>query len=518
MSEPGKVNVIIVGGGTAGWMTAAAIAKLLPTRADVHLVESEAIGIVGVGEATLPHIRAFNERLGIPEADFMARTRATFKLGIEVQGWGREGDSYIPPFGTFGRGTGEVDFHQYWLRMKQEGRPVAELEEYSFACMAARLNRFDLPSADTSQLASTFGYAYQFDATLFAPYLRALAEGMGVRRTEGRVVGVDRDGETGDITAIRMENGEVIEGDLFVDCSGFISLLIGKAPGEPFQDWPHWLPCDRAAPVPCRTETALTPYTGVIAMPAGWRWRIPLQHRTGNGYVFSSEFLSDDEAAEAIVAAVEGEVIAQPRLLRFKAGRRERSWVHNCVAVGLSSGFLEPLESTSIYLIQQAITGLLELFPEKKISPVDRDEFNRLIDLEYDRIRDFLILHYHANQRVGQPFWDYVRNMSVPDSLQEKIELFRRRGRVVKYREGVFLDASWIAVYLGQHVVPEGHDIRADGPPPDALLRGMETFRREGRELAKTRPSPLGRIASYCPMAAGRWPRRSVTCWSPAAA
>jgi tryptophan halogenase len=237
-------------------------------------------------------------------------------------------------------------------------------------------------------------------------------------------------------------------------------------------------------------------------MPGGWRWRIPLQHRTGNGYVYSSAFISDDEAARAIVASVEGEVIAQPRLLRFKAGRRERSWVHNCVAIGLSSGFLEPLESTSIYLIQQAITGLLELFPEKQVSPVDRDEFNRLIDLEYDRIRDFLILHYHANQRVGQPFWDYVRNMEVPDTLKEKMELFRRRGRVVKYREGVFLDASWIAVYLGQHIIPEGHDMRADAPPAESLARAMETLRAEIRAAAERVPDHVAHISRYCPMAA----------------
>jgi tryptophan halogenase len=254
--------------------------------------------------------------------------------------------------------------------------------------------------------------------------------------------------------------------------------------------------------MPCRTETPLTPYTGVIAMPAGWRWRIPLQHRTGNGYVFSSAFISEDEACAAIAAAVEGEPIAEPRVLRFKAGRRERSWVHNCVGVGLSSGFLEPLESTSIYLIQQAITALLELFPEKRISAVDRDEFNRLIDLEYDRIRDFLILHYHANQRVGQPFWDYVRNMDVPDTLREKIELFRRRGRVVKYREGVFLDASWIAVYLGQHIIPEGHDMRADAPPAEAVARAMETLRGEIRAAAEQMSDHVGYISRYCPMAA----------------
>jgi tryptophan halogenase len=314
-------------------------------------------------------------------------------------------------------------------------------------------------------------------------------------------VAVDRDGETGDIKSIRMDSGDVIEGDLFVDCSGFISLLLGKALGEPFQDWSHWLPCDRAAAMPCRTETALTPYTGVIAMPAGWRWRIPLQHRTGNGYVFSSAFISEDEACEAIAAAVEGERLAEPRGLRFKAGRRERSWVHNCVAVGLASGFLEPLESTSIYLIQAAITALLELFPEPEISPLDRDEFNRLIDLEYDRIRDFLILHYHATSRDHSEFWNYVRTMKVPDSLHEKIELFQRRGRVVKYREGVFLDASWIAVYLGQGIFPQGHDMRADAPPLDALAQGMEALRAEIRAVAERMPDHVGHIARYCPMA-----------------
>jgi len=502
MSLPPKVNVTIIGGGTAGWMTAAALAKLLPTRCNVHLVESEAIGIVGVGEATLPHIRAFNERLGIDEAEFMARTRATFKLGIEFIDWGAIGDSYIHPFGTYGRDQGALSFHQYWLRMRHEGRTVAELEEFSFACKLARLGRFGMPSGDPEDIASTFGYAYQFDATLFAPYLRALAEGLGARRTEGRIVAVHRDGESGDIRSVQLESGERIEGDLFVDCSGFVSLLLGKALSEPFQDWSHWLPTDRAVAMPCRTETPLTPYTGVIAMHSGWRWRIPLQNRTGNGYVYSSAFLSDDVAAEALVAAVEGEPIAEPRVLRFKAGRRERSWVGNCVAVGLASGFLEPLESTSIYLIQQAITALIELFPEREIAASDRDEFNRIIDLEYDRIRDFLILHYHATTRTDSDFWNYVRTMKVPDSLAEKIELFRRRGRVVKYREGVFLDASWIAVFLGQGIVPERHDLRADAPPIDALERGARSLRAEIRAAAERMPDHRGHIALYCPMAA----------------
>jgi len=499
---PPKVNVTIVGGGTAGWMTAAALVKLLPTRCNVHLIESEAIGIVGVGEATLPHIRAFNERLGIDEAEFMATTRATFKLGIEFDNWGRIGDSYIHPFGTFGRGSGEPDFHQYWLRLRQAGHDVPDLENYSLACMMARLNRFALPNPDPDELTSTFGYAYQFDATLFAPYLRRFAEGLGARRTEGRIVDVLRDGESGDVTGVKLESGETIGGDLFIDCSGFVSLLLGRALGEPFQDWSKWLPNDRATAMPCRTETALTPYTGVIAMEAGWRWRIPLQHRTGNGYVYASAFLSEEKAAEALVAAVEGEPLAAPRVLKFKAGRRERSWVGNVVGVGLASGFLEPLESTSIYLIQAAITALLELFPDGPVSPVLRDEFNRLVDLEYDRIRDFLILHYHATERTDSEFWNYVRTMEIPDTLEEKMELFRRRGRVVKYREGVFLDASWIAVYLGQRVIPEGHDMRADAPDAEALLRAMETFRREVRATAEAMPDHRRHIETYCPMAA----------------
>ncbi|WP_315760725.1 tryptophan halogenase family protein [Sphingomonas sp. Y38-1Y] len=500
MADERAQRVVIVGGGTSGWMAAAALAKLLPRRVSIDLIESEAIGIVGVGEATLPHIRAFNERLGIAEADFMRWTRATFKLGIEFRDWGRIGDSYVHPFGTFGRGQSDVDFHHYWTRLRLAGYDVPPLEQFSMACMMARMGRFTTPG-DPASVAGTFGYAYQFDAVLFAPYLRAIAEGLGARRTEGKVVNVELDGESGNILAVKLEDGRRIEGDLFVDCSGFRSLLLGEALGEPFQDWSRWLPADRAAAMPCRTETAVTPYTSAIAMPAGWRWRIPLQHRTGNGYVYSSAFVSDDEAASAIQRAVEGESMASPRLLRFRAGRRERSWVRNCVAIGLASGFLEPLESTSIYLVQQAITALLELWPERDIADADRDEFNRIIDLEYDRIRDFLILHYHATERDDSDFWNYVRTMPIPDSLAEKMELFRRRGRIVKYREGVFLDASWVAVYLGQRVVPQGFDPRADLPPGGALMRGMAELSEEIAATARAMPEHLRFIERYCPMA-----------------
>ncbi|MEA1086089.1 tryptophan halogenase family protein [Sphingomonas sp. CD22] len=502
MERAERQRVVVVGGGTSGWMAATALAKLLPSRCTVELVESEAIGIIGVGEATLPHIRAFNERLGIVEAEFMAATRATFKLGIEFRDWGRIGDSYIHPFGTFGRGSGEVQFHHYYTRLLRDGVPLPPIESYSMACSLARANRFGQPARDPQQIASTFGYAYQFDAVAFAPYLRRIAEGLGARRTEGRIVAAERDSQSGDVTALVLEDGRRVEGDLFVDCSGFVALLIGKELAEPFEDWSRWLPADRAVAVPCRTATAVTPYTSAIAMPSGWRWRIPLQHRTGNGYVFASDFLSESAATDALLGAVEGTPLADPRILRFKAGRRARSWVNNVVAVGLASGFLEPLESTSLYLVQQAITALIELFPEKRIAPVDRDEFNRLINMEYDRVRDFLILHYHATERDDSPFWTYVRTMPVPDSLAEKMALFKRRGRVVKYREGAFLDASWVSVYLGQRVVPTGADPRAAAPSTDSLVAGLDRMRGEIAAAVGAMPAHAAFLAGYCPMPA----------------
>ncbi|MET4896620.1 tryptophan halogenase family protein [Sphingomonadaceae bacterium jetA1] len=497
-----RVRVVIVGGGTAGWMTAAALTRLLPGQCTVRLIESEAIGIVGVGEATLPHIRAFNERLGIPEAEFMARTRATFKLGIEFRDWGRIGDSYIHPFGTFGRGSGAIDFHHYYARLLDEGQQLPPLDALSYACTLARAGRFTHPEQDRGALSSTFGYAYQFDAQLFAPYLRTLAEAMGAVHTEGMVVDVARDGERGTIRSVTLASGEEIEGDLFIDCSGFRALLLGQTLEEPFEDWSHWLPADRAVAMPCRTRTAVSPYTSAIAMPAGWRWRIPLQHRTGNGYVYASAFISDEDAARTLEQAIEGDPLAAPRPLRFKAGRRRRCWIGNCVAIGLASGFLEPLESTSIYLVQQAITALIELFPgrDSDDSSSDRDEFNRIIDLEYDRIRDFLILHYHATTRSDSPFWDYVRTMPIPDSLAEKMDLWRRRARVVKYREGVFLDASWIAVYLGQGVVPQGWDPRADAVGSPELMRAVATLRADIARDVDGRPDHRAFLDRYCPM------------------
>lgn len=484
----GKVRVVVLGGGTAGWMTAAGLAKLLPELADVQLVESDDIGIVGVGEATLPHIRGFVEKLGIDEAAFMKATHATFKLGIDFRDFGRIGESYVHPFGSFGEELKGVGFHHYWLELQRHGlaRPLGD---YSLAVKAALANRFQPPEQDDS-LASSYGYAYQFDATLFGPFMRDFGVANGVRRHEGKVISVERNGESGDVAALVLEDGRKISGDVFVDCSGFRSLLLGQELEEEWQDWNHWLPCDRAAAMPCTHATEdIRPYTTATAMPAGWRWQIPLQHRMGNGYVFSSAHLSDEEACEAIIASAEGKPLSDPRILRFRPGRRSRSWSRNVIGVGLSSGFLEPLESTSIYLAQMAITYLIELFPEDGvIDPRDRAEFNRLVDMEYDRVRDFLILHYNATTRDDSDFWNHVRTMTVPDSLANKLELWRRAGRIEKYSDGLFYDASWIAVYVGQGLLPERHDMRAALGEPQHLARAAEHLHDEIERLIARMP------------------------------
>jgi tryptophan halogenase len=475
--RPAPSRVVVLGGGTAGWMSACALAKLLGPLVTVTLVESEDIGIVGVGEATLPHIRGFVETLGIDEAAFMQATHATYKLGIDFRDFGRLGESYVHPFGTFGEEVAGVPFHHYWLELQRQG--LAEpIGTYSLAVTASLADKFRPPSADGS-LTSTYGYAYQFDATLFGPFLREHGKTLGVERIEGKVVEVRQDAESGDVSTLVLESGLEIDGDLFVDCSGFRSLLLGDKLGEEWEDWSSWLPNDRAAALPCAfVREEIEPYTRCVGMPAGWRWRIPLQHRVGNGYVFSSQYISEDEACAAIRGAVEGEPLADPRVLRFRTGRRKASWRKNVIAVGLSSGFLEPLESTSIYLSQMAITYLIELFPlGGEIDPRDRDEFNRLVDMEYDRVRDFLILHFHATERDDSEYWNHLRTMAVPDTLAEKVALWRETGRIEKYSDGLFYDASWIAVYIGQGVLPERHDPRVQLPDPAQVARAMDGLR-----------------------------------------
>ncbi len=499
MSGRGLERLVIVGGGTAGWMAAAGLSHLLsPLGVAIELVESEDIGTVGVGEATLPHLKHFNDRLGIDEAEFMAFTRATFKLGIQFCDWGRIGDAYIHPFGEYGRESGGVEFHHYWLRAAGAARP-GRIDACSLPVMMSEAGRFGFPSTDTDAVMGSFSYAYQLDASRYAVFLRNFAEARGVQRTEGRVVGVRRDGQTGDIASLTLSDGRQVTGDLYLDCSGFRSLLLGNELGVGFEDWSQWLPCNTAVAVPCETRAPLVPYTRATARSAGWQWRIPLQHRSGNGLVFCDAFMDVDTAAQNLLSSLEGPASADPKVLRFKAGRRLNQWQNNCIAVGLSGGFLEPLESTSIYLIQAAITALAEILPQGPAGPAERDEFNRVLDLEYERIRDFLILHYHATERDDTPFWDHVRNMQVPDSLAYKMELFRRRAVVVEYKDGLFLHPSWIAVYLGQRVLPQHHDPRADRMASAQLFRAMDEMESLiGRTVAGLQ-SHKEVLSAYCP-------------------
>ncbi len=496
------LHIVILGGGTAGWMSAAAFRRQLPARDySITLVESDEIGTVGVGEATLPSIKGFNDMLGIDESDFMRRTRATFKLGIEFCGWDRPDERYTHPFGAFGEPWGGVEFQHHWLRARLAGRQCAPLQEYSFSVAAAVSNVFEPPEKDSKSIRSTYSYAYHLDASLYAAFLRSWAIERGVRRIEGRVGEIRRHPETGNITELVLKSGARIAGDFFIDCSGFRAVLLGGTLGVPWQDWTHWLPCDRALAVPCARVEPLTPYTRVTARSAGWCWRIPLQHRTGNGYVFSSRFIGDDEAALSLLAGLETPALGEPRLLRFSAGRRERAWAGNCVAIGLAGGFLEPLESTSIYLIQAAVLDLLHLMPDRRDGGIDprlSAEFNRLTDWQYERIRDFLVLHYTANRRFGEPLWDFVRSMALPQSLQHKLELFRSRCALPNYEYGLFSRDSWLAVLVGQGIMPNGYDRLADALPLAALERRLAEFRtRIGAAIASMR-SHDEYVAAHC--------------------
>ena len=492
------LNVVILGGGTAGWMAAAGLSSLLSDkRCTVRLVESDDIGIVGVGEATLPHMKNFNDAVGINEAEMMRRTQATFKLGIEFVDWGFLGSSYVHPFGMHGPPSSGLDFHHRWLRALKNGS-AAPIEDYSYSIMAARQNRFDFPSANRAAISSTYSYAYHFDAGLYAVFLRSFAEARGVTRTEGKVRDVLLNAETGDVECLQLESGEVVEGDFFIDCSGFRSMILGDKLGAEWEDWVQWLPCDRAFAVPSERKGELTPYTRSTARQAGWQWRIPLQHRTGNGYVFSSQFIGDDEAASALLANLDAPALAELRMLTFRAGRRKLSWRRNCIALGLASGFLEPLESTSIYLIQIAIMHLLPLFPSSdRTDPALADEFNRKMDLEYERIRDFLILHYKLGSRDDAEIWRYCSAMSVPDSLTEKMELFRHAGHIEQYRDGLFTAPSWLSVYLGQGLQPERYHSLADVEPIDRLVGELEAVRSDISDRIDEMPKHASFIARY---------------------
>ena len=449
-------SVLIVGGGTAGWMTAAMLAHMLRRNCSITLVESDEIGTVGVGEATIPPIRLFNDTLGIDERDFLRETRGSFKLGIEFVDWARAGRRYFHPFGPHGRNFDIVPMHHYWLRARAAGE-TATLDEHSMAWAIAREARFAPPVADQRHVLSTFDYAYHFDAGLYARYLRGFAERRGVVRVEGKVAHVGQHGETGFVTGVALEDGRTLEAELFVDCSGFRGLLIEGALATGYQEWTHWLPCDRAVAMPCENAGPLLPYTRSTAREAGWQWRIPLQHRTGNGYVYSSNFVADEAAAATLSENLDGAAAGDPRTLRFVTGRRKLHWNKNVVAIGLSSGFLEPLESTSIHLIQANISKLMGLFPDRHFDQATIDEFNRIAITETERIRDFIILHYKLNQRDGA-MWRYCANMTVPDTLAMKIDHFRSYGRLIAREMDLFGPPSWLAVHIGQLNFPERTD------------------------------------------------------------
>ncbi|WP_086930470.1 tryptophan halogenase family protein [Agarilytica rhodophyticola] len=498
MHENRVKRIVIVGGGTAGWMTAAALTRLFGQEyCAIELLESDQIGTVGVGEATLPHLRYFIQTLGLNEHEFMRATNASYKTGIEFINWGRIGEFYIHPFGEFGQSINGIDFHHYWLKLRQLGDDTS-IGDYSLPVVASKYGRFDYPSSDPRSILSTYSYAFHLDAHLFARYLRTYCETRGLVRKEGKVKEVYLRQSDGFISAVRLDNGQHIEGDLFIDCTGFNGLLIEQHLKTGYIDWRHWLPCDRAIAMATKSQGELLPYTKAIAHEAGWQWRIPLQHRTGNGHIYSSSFMSDQQAESILRDNLDGQVITEANYLRFTTGMRKQFWNKNCIAIGLAAGFLEPLESTSIHLIQLAIMKLIEFFPDKRCDSVLRDEYNRMMTLEFERLRDFLVLHYCATERDDTEFWRYCKNMSKPDGLDHKINLFRKTGYVSPYTEGLFLKASWLAVYLGQGIVPENYDPRVEDFDLEKLANYLASMQTHIAQAAQSLPAHAKSIAKHC--------------------
>ncbi|KQY26486.1 tryptophan halogenase [Caulobacter sp. Root487D2Y] len=498
MTDQRLRKIVIVGGGTAGWMTAAALGRFLKDgHTQVTLVESEEIGTIGVGESTIPQINIFNRMLGLDENEFVRRTKATFKLAIDFVDWKQIGHSYYHPFGPYGVDMEGVSFHAYWLRLKAMGE-AADLTDYSLQALAADQGKFMRANGQANSPLGTIAHAYHIDAGLYAQYLRGYAEDRGVRRQEGKIVQVHQRAEDGFVEAVTLEGGQRVEGDLFIDCSGFRGLLIEQTLKTGFEDWSHWLLNDRAVAVPCELAGSRQPVTRATARPAGWQWRIPLQHRLGNGYAYSSEHISEDEATAYLLANLDGAPLRDPFTLRFKAGRRLKSWNKNVVAIGLSAGFMEPLESQSIHLIQVGISRLLAMFPDKRFETPDIDRYNRVMRFEYEKIRDFIILHFHATQRSDTPYWDYLREMPIPDYLADKMAVFKSYGRVFRENEELFNDTSWFAVMIGQGIEPRGHDPMADVMSEEDLRAKMGNIRAVIAKSAEVMPDHLKFIADNC--------------------
>ena len=488
-------RVVIAGGGTAGWMVAACLSKTMGKCLDIKLVESDEIGTVGVGEATIPTLLTYQELVGIPEQEFMAETQATFKLGIRFEGWRNVGEDYIHSFGLTGTDHWTAGFQHFWLK----GRDRKLARDYGAYCLelrAAEESRFaHLPRAGLN-------YAFHLDASLYARYLRKISTQCGVQRVEGRIAQVVQHPD-GDIAALRLGDGSLLEGDLFIDCTGMRSLLLGETLGVKYQDWSHWLPCNRAVAVQTKSVGPAVPYTRSIAHPFGWQWRIPLQHRVGNGMVYSNRHVSDDEALATLMKNVQGEVLTQPRVIPFLPGQRETVWEKNCVAIGLSSGFLEPLESTSIHLIQRGIIRLMQSFPNEGVSQVDIDEYNAKAAAEMEHIRDFIILHYKVTHRADSDFWNQCRTMDVPASLKHRIDLFTETGRVFRAGNELFAENSWVQVMLGQGITPRQHHHIADLMDDRELDGFLEEIRTRVERTVAQLPPHAEYVTRYC-QGAGR--------------
>ncbi|TIX50966.1 tryptophan halogenase family protein [Alteraurantiacibacter aquimixticola] len=498
MSGQPITQVVIVGGGTAGWMAAAAISKIMGAfpGLSIRLIESEAIGTVGVGEATIPQINQFNKLLGVDEREFVRETHATYKLGIEFVDWTRLGDRYVHPFGFYGIDMLGIEFHHFWLKGRELG-DTSRLDDYSIGAMAGKANKMFWPQPDqpNSPLAR-LGYAFQFDASRYAGYLRKLAEKQGVTRVEGRINGVEQDPESGHVTSVTLENDESIAGELFIDCSGFRSLLLGQTLEVPFNDWSKWLPCDRAVAIPCTSAGDREPLTRSTARPAGWQWRIPLQHRIGNGHVYSSAFMEDDAAIELLLANLDGEPLAEPNRLRFTGGHRAKNWEKNVVALGLAGGFLEPLESTAIHLVQAGIARLMAYWPTTDFTPTEIARFNAETERDYVDIRDFLVLHYKATERDDSEFWNYCRNLEPPDGLKDKLEMFRSSGRVIREHNELFTETSWLSVMACQGVQAGGYHPAAGLLPDAELLQRLGHVRQVISQAVSQMPTQEEFLAS----------------------
>jgi len=496
-------KIIIVGGGTAGWMAAAGLAFFTRGRAaEIQLIESEEIGTVGVGEATIPPIQEFNNLIGVDLGEFVRRTHATFKLGIEFVNWTRLGHRYFHQFGfhgdQFSDAIESVYLHHHLMKLRQTGDQT-ELADYCLEAVAARHGRFALPDRNAPPMGPPLQHAYHFDASLYARYMRSLAEAKGVQRIEGKITEVHQHGEDGRIAGVTLENGTRHDADFFVDCSGFQGLLIEKTLKCGFEDWSHWLPCDRAVAVPCESADDITPFTRSTAHKAGWQWRIPLQHRIGNGHVFSSRHMSEDEATSILLKSLDGRPLAEPRSLRFTAGRRRKMMHKNVVAIGLAGGFLEPLESTSIHLVQTCVQRLGTLFPLDRPDPATEREYNRLGAEEYEHIRDFIILHYCATERGDSPFWTHCRTMELPESLRHRIELFRSRGKVARHFGQLFKEPSWVAVFLGQGILPETYHPLVDAFPLSDIRQSLSLVRERIQRYVPTLPRHKDFIARAFP-------------------